>query len=55
MVAPIDVDCSNPCFKVGKNVQPLAKHLMKWANTGLCIVPVFAAKVCAAKVCAAKV
>ena len=40
----IDVDCSNVCFKVGKNVQSLDKHLVKWANTGLCIVPVYDAK-----------
>ena len=41
MVTPtIDVDCSNACFKVGKNVQSVVKHLVKWAGTGLCIVPV---------------
>ena len=41
MVTPtIDVDCSNVCFKVGKNVQSVVKHLVKWAGTGLCIVPV---------------
>ena len=46
MAAPnIDVDCSNVCFKVGKNVLSLAKYLIKWANTGLCIVPVCDAKV----------
>ena len=36
----IDVDCSNVCFKVGKNVQSVVRHLVKWASTGLCIVPV---------------
>jgi hypothetical protein len=41
----IDVNCSNVCLKVGKNVQSLAKHLVKCANTGLCIVPVCDAKV----------
>ena len=39
MVTPtIDVDCSNACFKVGKNVQSVVRHLVKWTNTGLCIV-----------------
>ncbi len=41
----IDVDCSNACFKIGKNVQSLARHLVKWANTGLCVIPVCHAKV----------
>eukprot|EP00957_Ditylum_brightwellii_P100054 7625091-Ditylum_brightwellii.AAC.1 len=27
-----DVDCSNVCFKVGKNLQGLFRFLMKWAN-----------------------
>ena len=46
MLTPtINVDCSNACFKIGKNVQSLARHLIKWANTGLCVVPVFDAKV----------
>ena len=46
MVTPtIDVDCSNVCFKVGKNVQSVVRHLVKWANTGLCIVPVCDGKV----------
>ena len=40
MVTPtIDVDCSNVCFKVGKNVQSVVRHLVKWSNTVLCIVP----------------
>ena len=45
MFPTIDVDCSNACFKIGKNVQSLARHLIKWANTGLCVVPVCDAKV----------
>ena len=46
MLTPtIDVDCINACFKIGKNVQLLARHLVKWANTGLCVVPVCDAKV----------
>ena len=46
MLTPtINVDCSNACFKIGKNVQSLARHLVKWANTGLCVVPVCDAKV----------
>jgi hypothetical protein len=45
MVTPtIDVDCSNVCFKVGKNVQSMANYLIKWANTVLCIVLVCDAK-----------
>jgi len=36
----IDVDCSNVCFKVGKNVQHLANFLMRWSDPGLCITPV---------------
>ena len=29
MLTPmIDVDCSNACFKIGKNVQSLARHLI---------------------------
>jgi hypothetical protein len=32
----IDVDCSNICFKVGKNIVSLSSFLMKWAETGLC-------------------
>lgn len=42
----LDMDCSNVCFKVGKNVQSLVSFLMQWANTGLCIVPVCDAKAC---------
>jgi len=46
MLTPmIDVDCSNACFKIGKNVQSLTRHLAKWANTGLCVIPVCDAKV----------
>ena len=46
MLTPtINVDCSNACFKIGKNVQSLVRHLVKWANTGLCVVPVCDAKV----------
>ena len=41
----IDVDYSNVCFKIGKNFQSLARHLVKWANTGLCVIPVCDAKV----------
>ena len=41
----IDVDGSNVCFKVGKNVQSVVRHLVKWASTGLCIVPVCDGKV----------
>ena len=41
MVNPtIDVDCSNVSFNVDKSVQSVVRHLVKWANTGLCIVPV---------------
>jgi hypothetical protein len=36
----IDVDCSNICFKVGKNISSLSSYLMKWAETGLCVTPV---------------
>ena len=40
MVTPtIDVDCSNVCFKVGKNVTSVVSLLLKWANTGLKVVP----------------
>jgi len=45
VTSTIDVDCSNVCFKVGKNVQSVVWHLVKWANTGLCIVPVCDGKV----------
>ena len=41
----IDVDCSNLSFKVGKHPQWLARFLMRWANTGLCVVPVCDARV----------
>ena len=36
----IDVDCSNVCFKVGKNVTSVVSLLLKWANTGPKVVPV---------------
>jgi hypothetical protein len=46
MLTPtIDVDCSNACFNIGKNAESLARHLVKWANSGLCVVPVCDAKV----------
>mmetsp|Transcript_2837 Transcript_2837/g.5150 ORF Transcript_2837/g.5150 Transcript_2837/m.5150 type:complete len:472 (-) Transcript_2837:1596-3011(-) len=41
----IDVDCSNVCFKVGKNVQSLASFLMRWATPGLRVIPSCDAKV----------
>ena len=34
-IPTVDVDCSNVCFKVGKNVQSLASFLMRWATPGL--------------------
>ena len=36
----IDVDCSNVCFKVGKDAQSVANHLTKWAEIGVKVVPV---------------
>ena len=41
----IDVDCSNVCFKIGKNVTSVVSLLLKWANTGLKVVPVCNSKV----------
>ena len=40
-----DVDCSNICFKVGKNVQSLTRHLIKWSSTGLRVVLVCDGKI----------
>jgi hypothetical protein len=34
----IDVDCSNVCFKVGKTVPSVTSLLIKWADSGFCIV-----------------
>ena len=36
----IDVDCSNVCFKVGKNAQSVANLLTKWSRIGAKIAPV---------------
>ena len=36
----IDVDCSNVCFMVGKSAASLSSFLMKYAQTGVCVVPV---------------
>ncbi len=36
----VDVDCSNVCFKLGKSIRGLSSHLMKWANSGICVVPI---------------
>ena len=36
----IDVDCSNVCFKVGKDAQSVANFLTKWSRIGAKIAPV---------------
>ena len=36
----VDVDCSNVCFKVGKDASSVSNFLMKYAKTGVCLVPV---------------
>lgn len=41
----IDVDCSNVCFKVGKNAQSVASFLMRWASPRFHVVPCCDAKV----------
>ena len=46
MSAPtVDVDCSNVCFKVGRNAQSVANFLTKWANHGIHMNPVCDGKV----------
>jgi hypothetical protein len=41
----IDVDCSNVCLRVGKNVPSVVSLLLKWANTVLKVVLVCDSKV----------